>query len=157
MWPFKSKPETRKLEYGFHGDRFDLTDGEKYQVEMLFNTVKEYAIKDEVVGQFEKMLTARGIANYAEDQRFHFELEKNTEYLNKAAASYIKAYSVHQLPIYCFDIATCFEMLGETKKAKEMFLMFIKKISAYEEDIFDSFGMAERDIEEMKHYAVSRI
>ena len=157
MWPFKNKEEVLKKKLGIVGDNFHITAEELVYVEQMESLFKGYAIHNEIVDKFRQAVTAAGLSNYAMYKLDMFNYDEDKEQIQCAIASAVKAYSIHQLPIYAYDIAKYAEKLGDLEKTKSYYLKFLEVLSKFKPDQVDEMFMVNRDIEEAKHDAVNRI
>ena len=65
----------------------------------------------------------------------------------KALAAATKAYSLHSLPIYMFDMGCIFEMLGDTTSAQDAFRSFLESQRKFVPSDVDRITLAQRDVD----------
>jgi hypothetical protein len=157
MWPFKSKDEAIKKKLGIDGNNFQITADELVYVNKMESLFEGNFIHPDFVDKFGHAVTAAGLSNYSMHKLDMFNLDGNKEHINHAIASAIKAYSIHQLPIYAYDIAEYSEQLGDLEKTKSYYLKFLEIQSKFIPDQLDEIFLASRNIEEAKHNAVNKI
>lgn len=156
MWPF-----TRKRELpGMHleGDGrvlLTMTDEEKAEVRSLFAMIKgpnggegAWAIRDD----FRYAMTAWALVSYSRSQVLLSDAADRGRVdrslcLRKALAAATKAYSLHPLPIYMFDVGCLLEMLGETQSARNAFRTFLDRQSRFTPASADSSVLKDRDLD----------
>jgi hypothetical protein len=87
-------------------------------------------------------MTAQGLAEYAEDLMREIQEsdsdKKITTLMDKAVKAQMKAYAVHNLPVYLFQLARMFEFAGDDAKAKEFFQYFLREQDEFIPDQTDN-------------------
>ncbi len=157
MWPIKKK----EPKYGFRTSAsgsltFDLTDEEREEVEHSFKMFEDYQIKSDYAEEFEKGIIAFSLTNYAQGLMV-WDSDTEKDSIQKAIAATSKAYSIHQLPIYLYDLAVYSENLGESKKALDMYDKFLSAFNQYEETSVDRILLVNRDVEGAVKHAQSKL
>jgi hypothetical protein len=87
-------------------------------------------------------MAAQGLTEYVEDlmrQLRHSEsIAEKTSLMDKALKAQMKAYAIHNLPVYLFQVAGMFEFVGDTANAKEFFQQFLRAQSDFKPDQIDT-------------------
>jgi hypothetical protein len=130
---------------------FDLTAEEQRDVEYLFKVAKDegIAVRSEYAELIEKSMMAFALVGYAKDQVRLAEIPDTTarkELLHKALAAVAKAGTLHELPIYKFDLACVFEFLGVKGIATECFREFLSRHDRFVPGAVDGFTVKQRNI-----------
>ncbi len=130
---------------------FDLTAEEQREVEYFFKVAKDegIAVRNEYAELIEKSMMAFALVSYAKDQVRLAETCDATEkrdLLHKALAAVAKAGTVHELPIYEFDLACVFEFLGEREIAAECFREFLSRCEQFKPTVVDVSTARQRDV-----------
>lgn len=164
MWPFSKNKKlhgiTRK---GADAFTFEITEDEQHEIDKLFDSLKDYKAHPDYADKLTSGLTARGLANYTSDQMMMADLvagdaNKRDDCIKKAIASITKAYSIHSLPIYLYDLARCLEMMpnGQTE-ARDTFRLFLIRQSGHTPDPLDDIFLSGRDVAETQEQAARRV
>lgn len=130
---------------------FELTVEEKRDIEYFFKVAKDegIAIRTEYAEQIEKSMMAFALVQYAKDQvrlaEIHHATERK-ELLHKAVAAVAKAVTFHEMPIYRFDLACVFELLGEREIAIECFRDFLSASDQFVSTVVDSSTIKQRNL-----------
>jgi hypothetical protein len=77
--------------------------------------------------------------------------------LRKALAAAGKAYSLHSLPIYMFDMGSILEMLGDTASARDAFRSFLELQRKFRLSDVDRITLKQRDVEAAVEEALDRL
>jgi hypothetical protein len=130
---------------------FDLTAEEQRDVEYLFKVAKDegIAVRSEYAELIEKSMMAFALVGYAKDQVRLAEIADTTarkELLHKALAAVAKAGTLHELPIYEFDLACVFEFLGEKEIAAECFREFLSRCDRFVSSPVDGSTLKQRSV-----------
>jgi len=162
MWPFSKKPELPGLKRTKEGSiSFDITDEEQQEIDKTYEVLSGLFIRDDIRDKLKQGLIARGLANYATDQvikaKFATDPNSREECMCKAIASITKAYSIHSLPIYAYDLACYLEMANRLDESKYTFKLFLKHQSDFRPEPLDDILMGERDISEPIRHATTKI
>lgn len=149
MWPFTKKEPVSLL------DRFHLTPEEKREVSIIFDsftTPQGRKIgKEPHSPAVNRGLTAYALWNYAEQKMLAADLDPNSlnrELLIDTAVEAIrKAYQIHHLPIYLFDLAQYLEANGRLTAADTAYRAFLEDQAEYKSGEGDYIFLQHRDIE----------
>jgi hypothetical protein len=80
-------------------------------------------------------ITAQGLIEYVEDLMHKLRDSSSNEevalLLDKAIKAQMKAYAIHNLPVYLFHLAAMFEVAGDTNQAKDFFGRFLQAQSEF--------------------------
>ena len=139
-----------------------FTSDEKVFINKLFDNFKEYAIKKDVIDDFERGLTAKGLELYALSQEdkannpFTSDDDAQNHIIN-ALTAYHKAYLVYPLPHYLFYKAKYCEQLHQIKDAIINYEKYIDAFMNYEEKGFDKESIGKIDLLELVNVAASRL
>jgi hypothetical protein len=130
---------------------FDLTAEEQREVESFFKVAKDEGIivRNEYAKPIEQSMMAFALVGYAKDQVRLAEICDATErkdLLHKALAGVAKAGTLHELPIYKFDLACVFEFLGESEIAAECFREFLSRCEKFKPTVADVATARQRDV-----------
>lgn len=130
---------------------FELTAEEQRDIEYLFKVAKDdgIAIRTEYAEQIEKSMMAFALVGYAKDQVRLAEIHDTTErkeLLHKALAAVAKAVTFHEMPIYRFDLACLFELLGERDIAMECFREFLSASDRFVSTVVDRSTVKQRNV-----------
>jgi hypothetical protein len=86
-------------------------------------------------------MIAQGLSEYVENLMILLDSEpaiaKRAELVDKGIRAMMKAYAVHNLPIYLFQTAGMFELLGDDANAKVLFGQFLKAENEFRPDELD--------------------
>ena len=146
MWPFKKKEFTL--------DQFGLTFEEKREVSDFFNTyttpdgrrIGREAHSVQVLGG----LVAYALWHYAEQKitaaDFDYQAIHREALINQAIGAVKKAYSIHPLPIYLYDLANYLELVGKTSISDQALEAFLRAQEQYEPQDYDDFFLYKRDV-----------
>lgn len=119
---------------------------------------------------FMDALVAQGLNEYVEDLMRDIEERPDTAIptiLDKAINAQKKAYTIHNLPVYLFQLAGMFEFAGDAVKAREYFQQFLRAQTEFKPDradtvFFEQMGfdlptMVTAAREKVAHTATSQI
>jgi len=148
MWPFD------KQETGQSLDRYHLTTDEKQQVSAIFDSFA--TPEGRKIGRephspaIRRGLTAYGLWNYAEEKVLAADgnadsLNRET-LLNRAIEAIKKAYQIHRLPIYLFDLGKYLEANGRLSSADQAYKAFLEDQAEYKPGEGDYVFLRSRDI-----------
>jgi len=105
-------------------------------------------------------MTAQGLIEYVEDlMRQLRDCDSDDEMatlMDKAIKAQMKAYAVHNLPVYLFQVAGMFELVGDADNAKEFFRQFLKAQSNFIPDNIDTMFLNQTDFDIPKIVAVAK-
>ena len=158
MWPFNKKPKLPGIELHANGQiSFTLTDEEEAEVNNFFRMLKDSSQESEqgtlyIHPDTHKAMTAWALIGYAQRQVSLVELAHKGVVdkdlcLRKALAAASKAYSLHSLPIYMFDMGCIFEMLGDAASAQVAFRSFLESQRKFKASDVDNITLRQRDVE----------
>ena len=148
LWPFK------KEETGFSLDRYSLTPEEKREVSVTFES---FAAPDgrkigseHRSGAVTRGLVAYALWNYAEQLMVTADMSGDSlgreTVLNKAIGAVKKAYQIHNLPIYLFDLARYLAANGRLSAADQAYKAFLEDQADYRPGEGDYMFLYNRDI-----------
>jgi hypothetical protein len=163
MWPFKKKQQLPGFQRTVKGDlTFDITEEEQQEIDILFDMLKDHRVHPDAADTLTRGITARGLANFAENQimwaGFDSQKDNRDKLINKAIASIGKAYSIYPLPIYLYDLACCLYMTANGhKRAANTFKLFLERQGEYKPGPLDDVFMRDRDIDEARKDAVQKL
>jgi hypothetical protein len=168
VWPFDKKSRLPGIEQHADGRvSFTFTDEEEAEVSNLFRMLKDsdrYTERDicYIHPDAEKAMTAWALVSYAQSQVILAEMADKGVVdrdlcFRKALAAAGKAYSLHSLPIYMFDMGCIFEMLGDTVSAQDAFRSFLESQRNFKPSGVDNIALRQRDIEAAVREARERI
>jgi len=129
MWPFNKKIQLPGYKKDQSGKLvFELTDEEEQAVQRQFGTFKRpdkvFAVRNEIVDEFNESITALGLYTYAQHQILISDFDSNKKdkkiIISKAIAAISKAYKFCPLPIFMYDLA-CFMGMNENFKEAKVF------------------------------------
>lgn len=162
MWPFSSKRDLPGIKRESNGElSFTLTAEEEAEVQRFFSAMKT-ASEDEgelyIHPDAHRAMTAWALIGYSQSEVFRAEnadpgVLSPDECISKALAAVTKAYSLHPLPIYMFDMGCIFEMCGEKSSAESAFSKFLELQRQFRPSDVDKIVLQQRDIEEAVRYA----
>jgi hypothetical protein len=164
MWPFSKNKKlhgiTRK---GADAFTFQITEDEQYEIDKLFDSLKDYRAHPDYADKLTSGLTARGLANYTSDQMMMADLvakegDRRDDCIKKAIASITKAYSIHSLPIYLYDLARCLDIMPNGQiEANNTFKLFLTRQSEYRPEPLDDIFLSGRDVNEAQEEVARRV
>ena len=160
MWPFAHEPEPGEFDL----DRYQLTPEEEKAIGIVFKTFLTpdgRRVGEEVHSlEIQKGLIAHGLWNCAQQKMVaadFFRRDGGREvYVKQAIRSIKKAYAIHHLPIYIFDLATYEEAIGRQAAAGDAHRAFLEAHSQYELTGFDHLLLRDRDLCKAVQQAVER-
>ena len=91
--------------------------------------------------RFMDALVAQGLNEYVEDLMRDIEEHPDAAVatvMDKAIAAQKKAYTIHNLPVYLFQLAGIFEFAGDAEKAREHFEHFLRAQGEFKPDRADA-------------------
>jgi hypothetical protein len=150
MW-FKKKSKLPGVERLPNGEvSLALTDEEQAEVDRFFRMMESGQTEGTLYihPDAHKALTAVALIGYARSQVILSETADKDLCFRKALAAATKAYSLHCLPIYMFDIASIFELLGDNGSAQDAFRSFLRSQQEFKPSDVDRIALRERDVEE---------
>jgi hypothetical protein len=102
-------------------------------------------------------ITAQGLAERVEDVMRGLESRQvsSTDFLI-AIKTMMKAYVVHNLPVYLYQVAGMFEFIGDEENANELFRQFLKAQSDFEPDPVDLAFLEQTGFEVEKIVAIAK-
>jgi hypothetical protein len=155
MWPFKkdwSVPGFKREPDGRIS--FKLTEDEEAEVRNFFAAVRNPEESDGdwyIHPEAKRAMTAWALIGYSRSQVSLAEIgapnANRYEFLQKALAAATKAYSLHPLPIYMFDMGSLFEMLGDRASARDAFENFLDAHCRFNPSDLDSMILKNRDVD----------
>lgn len=168
MWPFSKKPKLPGIEQHADGRiSLTLTDEEKAEVNSFFQMMKDSDDEQEegdwfVHPDLHKAMTAMALSMYAQTQVSLVKLADEDavdkqECLHKALAAAGKAYSLHALPVFMFDVACIFDMLGDNGSARDAFRSFLTSQEQFRPSDVDNIALSQRDVNAAIREARERI
>lgn len=86
----------------------------------------------------ENGMKAKALAEYAADLLAQCDDSDSEEWLRKASQAQAKAYALHNLPIYIFQLAGIYEVAGDAAKAKDWYKNFLRAQDEFTPDGIDS-------------------
>src|ERR1035441_9895271 len=109
-----------------------------------------------------KAMTAWSLIGYARTQVTSAEMADKGAVdkdlcFRKALAAATKAYSLHHLPIYMFDMGCIFEMVRDTASAQSAFRSFVESQRKFTPSDVDRITLKQRDIEAAVREALDRL
>lgn len=158
MWPFPKKSNLLGVEQHSNGQiSFTLTEEEEAEVNRFFQMMKGTSQKAEqgtwyIHPDAHKAMTAWALIGYAQSQVTLAEMADKSVVdkdlcFRKAVAAASKAYSLHSLPIYLFDMGCIFEMLGDTASALGSFRSFLELQRKFTPSDVDRITPKHRDVD----------
>jgi hypothetical protein len=155
MWPFSRKRDLPGINREADGRiSFTFTDEEEAEVHKSFASMKgpeegqgEWYIHPEA----HKALTAWALIGYSQTQVWRAERDgvgrlDRRACIERALAAAGKAYALHPLPIYMFDMGCLLEMLGETPSARDAYERFLKAQRNFHATELDNIILKNRDV-----------
>jgi hypothetical protein len=124
---------------------FEFTEEELQVVRRTLRRYAEVAREDAPEGmdtyvpkKTKDAMTAQGLTEYVEDLMFKLRRCEGTAdqapLMEKAIQAMTKAYTIHNLPVYLFQIAGMFEFLDDTANAKAFFKQFLQAQNDFKPD-----------------------
>jgi hypothetical protein len=168
VWPFPKKSNLPGVEQHSNGQiSFTLTDEEEAEVNRFFQMMKGASQEAEqgtwyIHPDAHKAMTAWALIGYAQSQVTLAEMadkgvvDKDLCF-RKALAAASKAYSLHSLPIYLFDMGCIFEMLADTASAQGAFRSFLESQRKFKASDVDRITLRHRDVEAAVSEALGRL
>ena len=86
-------------------------------------------------------LSAQGLIEYVEDLRLQIQRASSNDgaaLMQKAIQAQTKAYAIHNLPVYLFQLAQMFELAGNSAKAQDCLGDFLRAQHEFRADKIDS-------------------
>jgi hypothetical protein len=92
-------------------------------------------------------MAAKALTEYVEDLMVELQdcgsNEEMASLMEKAIKAQMKAYAIHNLPVYLFQLAGMFELSGDTSKAKDFFAYFLRAQDEFKPDKVDTVFLNE--------------
>src|ERR1035437_5295921 len=105
-------------------------------------------------------MTAQGLIEYVEDlMRTLRDCDSDGEMaslMDKAIKAQMKAYAIHNLPVYLFQIAAMFERTGDAGNAKEFFRQFLQTQGNFKPDHIDTMFLSQTGFDIPQIVAMAR-
>ena len=149
---FKSKDKKQedtskdKVKIEFTAEERDAINRKLEEFQSVVNESKspdgEYYVHPKIIDA----MTAQGLFEYVvqlvreAEGTDHSKHEFNA-ILDKAKKAQIKVYSIHDLPIYIFYLASIYEIAGELDKANHWFKFFLRVQDAHKPDEVDALHL----------------
>lgn len=99
-------------------------------------------------------LVAKALTEYVEDLMIELQgcssPEETTVLMAKAIQAQTKAYIIHSLPVYLFQLGGMYEFVGEMNTAKDVFGQFLRAQSEFKPDEVDESFIAQAGFD-MEH------
>lgn len=168
MWSFNKKSKLPGVEQQSDGQvSFTLTEEEQGEVDSFFRMMRESSEETQqgalyIHPKAHKAMTAWSLVSYAQNQVTLAEsadkgiVDKDLCF-RKALAAASKAYSLHPLPIYVFDMACMFEMLGDRASAADAFRSFLELHRNFRPSDVDRITLRQRDTDAAVKEAQERV
>jgi len=137
----------------------EFTEEEQIAIENTYRLFKGHYVHPGCAEDFNSGLMAYSLSTYAADT-YIFDVQSyqdSTPNLQKAISSITKAYSVHKLPIYLYDLANYLEREGKFAEAKNTYMKFLDAQSSYSIDPIGKMFLAQRDLEKAIKVAQSKV
>jgi hypothetical protein len=83
-------------------------------------------------------MMARALTEYAADLVAQCDDGNSEECLKKAIQAQAKAYALHNLPVFIFQLAGLYEVAGDTTKAREFLQHFLRAQHEFTPDVIDT-------------------
>lgn len=152
MWPFKKDRGLPGGKREVDGQiSFTLTDEEDAAIRRFFSIMKGTGGEGELYihPEAHRAMTAWALIGYAQDQvcRAENPAQNPEGFVQKALASAMKAYSLHPLPIYMFDMGCLFRMLDDEASARDSFQTFLRANQTFKPTESDRIALSNRDID----------
>ncbi len=168
MWPFKERSKLPGVEQHPNGQiSFTLTDEEQAEIDSFVRVMNESSEETEqgawyIHPEAHKAITAWALISYAQSQVTLVEMADKGVVdkdfcFRKALAAATKAYSLHSLPIYMFDMGCIFEMLGDSASARDAFRSFLESQRNFKPSDVDRITLGRRDVEAAVKEALDRL
>ncbi len=107
----------------------------------IFNEDAPDGTEAVVPQKFIDAISAQGLTEYAASLMLDLARgtgSDTTAIMDKAINAMMKAYAIHNLPIYLFQIAGLFELIGAGDDAKKFFRLFLKEQREFTPDQVES-------------------
>lgn len=104
-------------------------------------------------------ITAKALAEYVEDlmrELDECEPEEMLMIMDQAIKAQMKAYAVHNLPVYLFQVGGMFELLGDDASAKEFFGLFLRMQEEFRPDRIDTIFLNSTHFDMPRVIALAR-
>lgn len=105
-------------------------------------------------------MTAKALTEYVEDLMAQLQDctsdEETASVMDKATQAQAKAYAIHNLPLYLFQMAGMLEFAGQTAKAKDFFRHFLRAQDEFKPDQVDTIFINETGFEMPHVIALAR-
>jgi hypothetical protein len=147
---FTSKPQLPK---SCSEVKSDFTQEEAEAINRSLKMHASIAIADAPAGteacipiKAKNAIIAQALAQYVGDLMLGLQRHSNNQpavLLDKAVKAQMKAYAIHNLPVYLFEVARLFERAGDVAKAKEFFRQFLTAQSTFQPDRIDTLFLKQ--------------
>lgn len=158
MWAMLRKPKPRMVETD---NPYNLTAEERHYVASVFKLFT--SPEGRHIGQenhppaIRRGLVALGLWQCAEQKMATAEFYSRSPYREAFAKQAIvtikKAYAIHQLPIYLFDLACYLKAAENISAARCIYRAFLQAQELYNPGEFDFMFLSDRDIGKAIHQA----
>ena len=104
-------------------------------------------------------MTAKALNDYVEDlmvELQHCREQEAIALVAKAIKSQLKVYAIHNLPIYLFQAAGMFELIGDGARAKEFFRLFLQAQTEFTPDDVDNIILKQSGFDISKLVAIAK-
>jgi len=105
-------------------------------------------------------MTAQGLTEYVEDLMRRLQNcgtnEEIVSLMDKAIKAQMKVYAIHNLPVYLFQLAGMFELIGDEAKAREFFHLFIRAQNDFKADDVDDIFIHQTGLDMRKAITLAK-
>jgi len=123
-----------------------LTAEERNQIKKTREEFKNIEVIPDIKDEFEKIIPVIGLVHYAYSLvRDYLHGEAKGE-LDNAINAISKAYLIHPLPIYLYDLGRFFEYKGNYDAAKQSYIDYIDAEENYKPALLDEMLIRTHDV-----------
>jgi len=162
-----SNDSTPKPPKGYAEVKVEFTEEESTAVDRtlhryasVFNSDAPEGMTAIVPQKAKDAMTAQGLIEYVEDLlralRNCASDDEVVTLIDKALKAQMKAYAIHNLPVYLFQIAGMFELVGDAGNAKEFFQQFLQAQLTFKPDNIDTTFLNQINFDIPKSVAMAR-
>jgi hypothetical protein len=147
---------------GYSEVKFDFTEEESKAINRNLKMYGSIANEDAPEGMVacipEKArngIIAQALCQYVEDL-LRGSQRCSADVMEKAIKAQMKAYAVHNLPVYLFQVAGMFERAGDATNANEFFRQFLEAQTTFHPDSIDTSFLNQTDFDIPKSVALAK-
>lgn len=135
----------------------ELSEEERNWIKKTREELKNVKIVPDLKEEFEEIIPVMGLMHYAYFLVREYLREESKGKIDNAIAAISKAYLIHPLPIYLYDLGRFFEYSGNYDAAKQSYIDYIDAEKNYKPVTLDEMLIKDHNIPFIMSDAKERI